>query len=157
MLGADQPGTGMIFTSVLIVASQLDMLASSGRAVLAVLFGDRAYLVSIQLIGGIGTGPFAALTPIWLAEETQGTDRYNLAQGTMAMMRSLGATASGLSSQLIVEHLGYPAAFSAFGIIGTATAVLWANLPQRGLSRETGSGQARGSNPMPTAAHSTTS
>jgi MFS family permease len=153
-LGTDRPGTGMIFTSVLIIASQLGMLASSilvgkradqlgyrlllvigfimlpGRAVLTVLSGDPAYLVSIQLIGGIGTGLFAALTPIWLAEETQGTGRYNLAQGTMATMRSLGATASGLSSQLIVQHLGYSAAFSACGIIGVAAAVLlWCGLP----------------------------
>ena len=103
-----------------------------GRAVLTVLSGDPVYLVSIQLIGGIGTGLFAALTPIWLADETQGTGRYNLAQGTMATMRSLGATASGLCSQLIVEHLGYPAAFSACGIVGAAAAVLlWLGLPQR--------------------------
>lgn len=153
-LGTDQPGTGMIFVSVLIVVSQLGMLASSilvgkradqfgyrlllvigfallpGRAVLTVLSGDPAYLVSIQLIGGIGTGLFAALTPIWLADETQGTGRYNLAQGTMATMRSLGATASSLSSQLIVEHLGYLAAFSVCGIIGAAAAVLlWLGLP----------------------------
>ncbi len=153
-LGTDRPGTGMIFTSVLIIASQLGMLASSilvgkradqfgyrlllvigfvmlpGRAVLTILSGDPAYLVSIQVIGGIGTGLFAALTPIWLADETQGTGRYNLAQGTMATMRSLGATASGLSSQLIVQHLGYAAAFSTCGIIGVAAAVLlWRGLP----------------------------
>ena len=80
---------------------------------------------SLGVIGGIGTG------------------RYNLAQGTMATMRSLGATASGLSSQLIVEHLGYPAAFSACGIIGAAAAVLlWLGLPPaEALSRETGLGQ----------------
>ena len=155
-LGTDQPGTGMVFVSVLIVASQLGMLASSilvgkradqfgyrlllvigfamlpGRAVLTVLSGDPVYLVGIQLIGGMGTGLFAALTPIWLADETHGTGRYNLAQGTMATMRSLGATASGLSSQLIVEDLGYPAAFSVCGIIGAAAAVLlWLGLPQR--------------------------
>ena len=100
-LGTDQPGTGMIFVSVLIVASQLGMLASSilvgkradqfgyrlllvigfsllpGRAVLTVLSGDPAYLVSIQLIGGIGTGLFAALTPIWLAGGCSGLSRSN--------------------------------------------------------------------------------
>jgi MFS family permease len=169
-LGTDQPGTGMIFTSVLIVVSQLGMLASSilvgkradqfgyrlllaigfamlpARAVLTVLSGDPAYLVSIQLIGGIGTGLFAALTPIWLADETQGTGRYNLAQGTMATMRSLGATASGLGSQIIVEHLGYLVAFSTCGIIGAAAAILlWLGLPparpspaKQGLGQEGG-------------------
>ena len=46
------------------------------------------------------------------------------------MFATCGATASGLSSQLIVEHLGYLAAFSACGIIGTAAAVLlWLGLP----------------------------
>jgi MFS family permease len=144
-LGTDRPGTGMIFTSVLIIAYQLGyrlllvigFVMLPGRAVLTVLSGDPAYLVSIQLIGGIGTGLFVVLTPIWLADETQGTGRYNLAQGTMATMRSLGATASGLSSQLIVQHLGYPSAFSACGIIGAAAAVLlWRGLPPAKPSTE---------------------
>ena len=65
----------------------------------------------------------------------------------MATMRSLGATASGLSSQLIVEYLGYAAAFSACGIVGTAAAVLlWLGLPQRKPSPANRGGPGRGRN-----------
>lgn len=155
-LGSDQPGTGMIFTSALIVASQLGMLGASilvgkrtdqlgyrllmavafatlpVRAGLTVLSSDPAYLVSIQIFGGIGTGLFAALTPIWLADETRGTGRYNFSQSIIATTRSLGATASGLLSELLVEHLGYSVAFSSCGIIGAGAAVLlWLGLAPR--------------------------
>lgn len=97
-----------MLTSALIVSAQLGMLAAS------ILVGKRAdalgyrllmaagfalvpvqagltmlsktpwWLVSIQVIGGFGTGLFAALTPIWLADATRGSGRYNLSQGVMA-------------------------------------------------------------------------
>ena len=154
-LGSERPDAGIILTSVLIIASQAGMLAASilvgkradslgyrwligdgfrdaagpGRADRVV--GQPAYLVAVQLFGGVGTGLFAALTPIWLADATRGTGRYNLSQGAMATMRGLGATTSGLVSELMVEHLGYAAAFLGCGAIGAAAAMLlWWGLPE---------------------------
>jgi len=147
-LGSDQPGSGVAFTSALIVVSQLGMLAASiivgrnadqigyrlllsvsfamlpAQAALTIVSSQPSYLIGIQLFGGISTGLLAALTPIWLADTTRGSGRYNLSQGVMATMRALGTTASGLVSELIVEHLGYTAAFLACGITGTSAATL---------------------------------
>ena len=49
------------------------------RGVLTALSGSPP----VQVFGGVGTGLFAALTPIWLADATHGTGRYNLSQGAM--------------------------------------------------------------------------
>jgi MFS family permease len=155
-LGSERPGAGIMLTSVLIIASQAGMLAASilvgkradslgyrwlmamgfamlpVQGVLTALSGQPAYLVAVQLFGGVGTGMFAALTPIWLADATHGTGRYNLSQGAMATMRGLGATTSGLVSELMVEYLGYAAAFLGCGAIGAASAMLlWWGLPER--------------------------
>ena len=148
-----------MLTSALIIASQAGMLAASilvgkradslgyrwlmamgfamlpVQGVLTALSGQPAYLVAVQLFGGVGTGLFAALTPIWLADATRGTGRYNLSQGAMATMRGLGATTSGLVSELMVEHFGYAAAFLGCGVIGaTAATLLWFGLPERQAS-----------------------
>jgi MFS family permease len=155
-LGSDRPGTGILFTSALIVTAQLGMLAASilvGRrgdalgfrwlmalgfgmlpvkAVLTVLWDDPSWLIGLQVFGGFGTGLFAALTPIWLADATQGTGRFNLSQGIMATMRGLGATSSGLLSELIVEHFGYSPAYLTCGVLGViAAALLWFGLPAK--------------------------
>lgn len=91
----------------------------------------------MQVFGGVGTGLFAALTPIWLADATHGTGRYNLSQGAMATMRGLGATTSGLMSELMVEHHGYVPAFLGCGVIGAAAAMLlWLGLPETQASAQ---------------------
>jgi hypothetical protein len=56
----------------------------------------------------------------------------------MATMRGLGATTSGLMSELTVEHLGYVSAFLGCGVIGAAAAMLlWLGLPERQASAQT--------------------
>ncbi len=155
-LGSERPDAGIVLTSALIIASQAGMLAASVlvgkqadslgyrwlmvigfamlpvQGVLTALSGQPIYLIAVQLFGGVGTGLFAALTPIWLADATRGTGRYNLSQGAMATMRGLGATTSGLVSELMVEYLGYAAAFLGCGAIGAASAMLlWWGLPER--------------------------
>jgi MFS family permease len=154
-LGTEMRGTGLVLTSALVVAAQLGMFAASvlvGRrgdtlghrvlmavgfallpvqAVLTVLYGSPSWLVAVQAFGGFGTGLFAALTPIWLANATRGSGHYNLSQGVMAATRALGATSSGLLSELVVESAGYTEAFLACGVIGAVAAVLlWFGLPE---------------------------
>ena len=102
------------------------------QAVLTALTNEPSHLVSIQVFGGLGTGLFAALTPIWLADETTGTGRYNLSRGFMATMRTLGVTTSGLASELLAQHFGYTAAFLACGVLGGGAAALsWVGLAER--------------------------
>jgi MFS family permease len=155
-LGVGNQGGGLVLTSALIVASQLGMLAASmlvGRradrygyrwlmvagfallplqAILTALLSNEPSLIALQVFGGFGTGLFAALTPLWLADVTRGSGRYNLSQGIMATLRALGVTSSSLLSELMVEHISYGAAYLGCGVIGiAATALLWVGLSER--------------------------
>lgn len=148
MVAVQRPGTGMTFTAGCIVASQMGMLATSvlvGRradawgprvmlaigfamlpvqAVLTMVSADPNWLLAVQVFGGAGAGFLYALTPIWLADATQGSGRYNLAQGFMATVRAVGVSASGLMSEFAVDRLGYDPAFGLCGGIGLAAATL---------------------------------
>lgn len=85
------------------------------RALLYTFSDNAAWLIAVQLLDGIGAGIFGAITPLLIADLMRGTGRYNLAQGAVATMQGLGASLSGLAAGVIVDHLGYSAAFLAFG------------------------------------------
>jgi MFS family permease len=81
------------------------------RAALYTFSDDSAWLLGVQLLDGVGAGIFGAITPLVLADLMRGTGRYNVAQGAVAMVQSIGASTSGLVAGLIVDHFGYSAAF----------------------------------------------
>jgi MFS family permease len=148
-------GSSSLMTSACVMAAQAGMLLAAlviGRkadewghrwllltglaiipvqAVLTTLRGDLPWLLGLQFAGGFGTGLFSGLTPILLADVMQGTGRYNLSQGLVATLRSLGAASSGLAAELIVGRFGYNAAF--LGCAGLAVAglvLLWFGMPE---------------------------
>ena len=154
-MGMLHPGLGLVITSACIVAQQAGMLPSAilvGRvadrlghrtlllAAFAVLpvqgilstLGDSvAFLVAIQFLGGIGVGLFTALNPLLLSDLMRGTGRYNLAQGAIATVLSLGVSSSGLVTELIVGRFGYAAAFCTSAAVGAAALVLlWFIMPE---------------------------
>jgi len=85
------------------------------RALLYTLSDNAGWLIAVQLLDGIGAGIFGAITPLVIADLMRGTGRYNLAQGAVATLQGLGASLSGLAAGVIVDHLGYSAAFLTFG------------------------------------------
>lgn len=81
------------------------------RAVLFTLSDNSFWLIGVQALDGVGAGIFGALTPLVIADIMRGTGRYNLAQGAIATVLGIGASLSGLAAGVIVDHLGYSAAF----------------------------------------------
>ncbi len=81
------------------------------RALLYTLSDNSAWLIGVQLLDGVGAGIFGAITPLLIADLTRGTGRYNIAQGAVATVQGIGASVSGLAVGIIVDHLGYAAAF----------------------------------------------
>jgi predicted MFS family arabinose efflux permease len=101
------------------------------RAVLYTLSDDSAWLIAVQLLDGIGAGIFGALTPLLLADLMRGTGRYNLAQGAIGTAQGIGASSSGLAAGIIVDHLGYSAAFlTAGGVASVALILLVIAMPE---------------------------
>ena len=85
----------------------------------------------MQLLDGVGAGIFGAITPLVIADLMRGTGRFNLAQGGVATAQGIGASLSGLAAGVIVDHLGYSAAFLTFGAAAcAAVAALFLAMPE---------------------------
>jgi MFS family permease len=122
------------------------------RAVLYTVSDDSAWLIAVQLLDGIGAGIFGALTPLIVADLMRGTGRYNLALGAVATVQGVGASLSGLSAGLIVDHFGYGTAFlTAAAVAGIALAVLVLAMPETAPVRE---GRAWSFSPLRRGEHS---
>lgn len=87
-------------------------------------FSDNPYwLVSVQLLDGIGAGIYGALFPLVVADLTQGTGHFNVSQGAIATAAGLGGALSTFVAGVIIVVAGYSAAFltlagvAAFGLI----------------------------------------
>ena len=101
------------------------------RAVLYTLSDNTAWLIGVQLLDGVGAGIFGAITPLLIADLTRGTGRYNVAQGAVATVQGIGASLSGLAAGVIVDRLGYSAAFLGSGAAaGVALAALIVAMPE---------------------------
>jgi MFS family permease len=101
------------------------------RAVLYTLSDNATWLVAVQLLDGVGAGIFGAITPLVIADLMRGTGRFNLAQGAVATVQGIGASISGLTSGIIVDHVGYSAAFLTSGVAAcVALVALWLAMPE---------------------------
>ena len=81
------------------------------RGVLYTLWQNPFYLVSIQMLDGVGAGLFGALFILVVADLTKGTGRFNLAQGAASACFGFGAALSNGVAGYIVDWFGYRAAF----------------------------------------------
>ena len=101
------------------------------RGVLYTLVQDPMALVAIQILDGVGAGIFGALFPIVVADVTEGSGRYNLAQGASATAWGLGAALSNGVAGYVVDWAGYNAAFLFLaGCAVLALLVLWLSVPE---------------------------
>jgi MFS family permease len=101
------------------------------RGVLYTLSQDPYYLVSIQILDGIGAGIFGALFYLVIADLTRGTGRYNIAQGAASACWGLGAALSNLTAGFIVEQASYNAAFLFLACVALMAFLLfWFAMPE---------------------------
>ena len=94
------------------------------RGALYPLSDNPYWLVSVQLLDGVGAGIFGALFPLVVADLTRGTGHFNVSQGAIATAAGLGGALSSAVAGFIVVGAGYSAAFlflagiAAAGLIG---------------------------------------
>ena len=97
------------------------------RGALYPLSDNPYWLVSVQLLDGVGAGIFGALFPLVVADLTRGTGHFNVSQGAIATAAGLGGALSAAVAGFIVVGAGYSAAFlflagiAAAGLIGFCT------------------------------------
>src|SRR5258708_475299 len=106
------------------------------RGVLYTLSQDPSFLVSIQILDGIGAGIFGVLFFIVVADLTKGTGRYNLVQGAASACWGLGAALSNSVAGFIVDRAGYDAAFLFLACCALAAFLLfWIGMPETSTTR----------------------
>jgi MFS family permease len=89
------------------------------RALLFAVTVDPPLLIGIQLLDGISGTALGVLTALIVADLTNGTGRFNLAQGFVGTLAGIGATLSTTFFGLIVGNFG-----SAIGFLSIAAAAL---------------------------------
>jgi len=104
-------------------------------------------------VSGAVLGVLQALV---VADLTNGTGRFNLAQGLVGVVSGIGASASTAVSGLIAQHLNGGAGFLPSAVIALmAFVVLWAFMPEtqpkhhRKRAASSRPGHASGSRPGP--------
>jgi MFS family permease len=85
---------------------------------------DPSELVSLQALDGIGAGVFGVTAVAVCGDLTRGRGHFNGLAGVLATAVGTGGVVGPLVSGLIVQHLGFSAAFFTFSGIATAAAVL---------------------------------
>ena len=101
------------------------------RGALYTLSDNKAWLVGVQLLDGIGAGIFGAIFPVIVADLMRNTGRFNVAQGAIITAQSIGAAMSTTLAGLIVVKAGYSAAFLTLGAVAAiGFVVCWFALPE---------------------------
>ena len=101
------------------------------RGVLYTLTANKALLVAIQVLDGVGAGIFGVVSVLVIADLTRGTGRFNLTLGAITTAVGIGAALSQVIAGSIVHHVGFRAGFLFLaGVASAALAILYFFMPE---------------------------
>jgi MFS family permease len=102
------------------------------RCALIILWKDSGdtWLLSTQILDGLGGGLCGLLHPYLVADITFGTGRFNVVMGVTASCFGLGATLSNYLGQVVVEQFGHVASLTGSLIISAIPIVLFTFMPE---------------------------
>jgi len=88
-------------------------------------------LIAAQVLDGVSGTMLGVLTALTVADLTEGTGRFNLAQGFVGTMSGVGAALSTTLSSLVAESLGRTAGFLGIAAVALAAVLLlWFRMPE---------------------------
>jgi MFS family permease len=154
-ISVDKPHSSSLFMAAGIIVAQLVMIpvaALAGRlteaqgrksifligfislpirGALFTLSDQPAFVISVQILDGVGVGVFGVLSVLVVADLTKGTGRFNFTQGAIATATGVSWSLSMLLAGLIVEYVGYQAAFlSLAAVAAVALLIFWTLMPE---------------------------
>jgi MFS family permease len=149
VLGGDANQTAALYLSACIIVAQLTMIPV---ALLVGRYADRIghkpiflvgiasivirgalfatsknpyFLVSVQVLDGVGAAIFGVLNVLIIASLTRGTGRFNFAQGAIATSVGIGGGLSNLGAGFLVKHSGFKIGFLALSIVAAVAFVFY--------------------------------
>jgi len=101
------------------------------RALLFALTTDAPLLLVYQLLDGISGAVVGVLTPLVIADATNGTGRFNLGQGLVGTASGIGASLSTALFGFIAASFGSTVVFLSIASVGlVAVLILWFLMPE---------------------------
>jgi MFS family permease len=143
------PGQGIALTAISAIAAQTVMvptamlagaqadrrgrkpflaaafLALALRGALYTVSDQPAWLISVQLLDGVGAGLTGALFPVIVADLTRGSGHFAVAQAGVGTLQGIGGTLSATLAGAIVVRGGYSAAFLTLACIAAVGALIF--------------------------------
>jgi MFS family permease len=114
------------------------------RALLFAFTSSPPLLIGIQLLDGVSGSVLGVLTALIIADLTNGTGRFNLAQGFVGTLSGIGASISTTFFGVVFGDFGGKIGFLSIAGVGLATVLLaWLAMP------ETKPLAAKGEQPQP--------
>lgn len=101
------------------------------RAVLFALFSEPLALLASQLLDGVSGAVVGVLTALVIADLTNGTGRFNLAQGLVGTASGVGASLSTTLFGIIAANYGRTIVFLSIAVSALAAVlILWLFMPE---------------------------
>jgi MFS family permease len=106
-------------------------IALALRAVLYTLSDNTAWLISVQLLDGVGAGLMGALFPVVVADLTRGSGHFAAAQGVVGTLQGIGGVVSVAVTGQLVVRFGYDVTFLTLAAAAALGGVLlWLAMPE---------------------------
>jgi MFS family permease len=109
----------------------LFLVGLSALAIRAMLFAwitNPLFLVAVQLLDGLSGAVVGVLTAVVIADITNGTGRFNLAQGIVGMASGIGASLSTALSGLVIANFGRTAVFLSLASVAMLAVLIFLSL-----------------------------
>lgn len=108
------------------------------RGFLFTLWHNPIYLLSLQILDGIGAGIFGVISVLMIADLTKGTGRFNVTQGMLNTCIGIGNGCSNLLAGFVANKVGYNAGFLTLVAISVgALAFFWFFVPETAQDKKT--------------------
>ena len=95
------------------------------RGLLYTVSDDRWWLLTVQLLDGVGAGIFGVIAPLIIADLTRGSGRFNVSLGLVATVQGVGAALSNVVAGMLVVKFGYDVAFLCLSGVAVSALVLF--------------------------------
>lgn len=162
MLARTHPGTEAVALSACIVTAQLVMVGVAmavgrasargvgrktiflvalavlpARGLLFTLTTSPFGVVGIQTLDGVAAGIFGVISILIASDLTQGTGRFNMLQGLVALATGVGAGLSNVIAGYVVQYFGSNTGFLCLAALALAALIFFAVLmPETGPQRD---------------------